>query len=215
MEGGGESQVSNHRGSGGTAVDGIQIQHNRRLLDFLQSVNLKYVKLGYHYLISNLLTLCLILVMIVILIEASQTNPDDIRQLWLHLKYNLVSVIICSTILVFRSIVYIMTHPRPVYLVDYSCYRAPDNLKAPYSQFIEHSRLIGDFDELFLEFQSKILECSGLGEETYVPDDMHYVPPRLSMAAARNEGPSRSCLGPWTLCLLILLSNPRILVFLL
>ncbi|KAK3009757.1 hypothetical protein RJ639_014275 [Escallonia herrerae] len=174
-------------GGGGGEGQTVRIKHTRILPDFLQSVNLKYVKLGYHYLISNLFTLCLVPLMIVILVEASQSNPDDMRQLWLHLKYNLVSVIICSAVLVFGSTVYIMTRPRPVYLVDYSCYRAPDHLKAPYSQFMEHSKLTGDFDESALEFQQKILERSGLGEETYVPEAMHYVPPRPSMAAAREE----------------------------
>ncbi|KAL6954227.1 Protein Nef [Sarracenia purpurea var. burkii] len=185
MDGSRDSQVN--AGRGGGASVGVPIHHARRLPDFLQSVNLKYVKLGYHYLISNLFTLCLIPVMAVILVEASQTNPEDIRQLWLHLQYNLVSVIICSTFLVFGSTVYIMTRPRSVYLVDYSCYRAPDHLKAPFHQFMEHSRLTGDFDETSLEFQRKILERSGLGEETYVPEAMHYIPPQPSMAAARDE----------------------------
>lgn len=166
---------------------GVQIHQSRRLPDFLQSVNLKYVKLGYHYLMTHLLTLCLIPLMAVVVIEASQLNPDDIHQLWLHLQYNLVSIIICSAILVFGSTVYIMTRPRSVYLVDYSCYRPPPNLQVKYQQFMDHSRLTGDFDESSLEFQLKILERSGLGEETYVPEAMHSIPPRPSMATAREE----------------------------
>ncbi|KAI5656064.1 hypothetical protein M9H77_24857 [Catharanthus roseus] len=187
--GGGDARVnttSPSTGVGGATV-GVQIHQSRRLPDFLQSVNLKYVKLGYHYLISHLLTLCLVPLMSVIFIEASQMNPDDIRQLWLHLKYNLVSVIICSAFLVFGSTVYIMTRPRPVYLVDYSCYRASDHLKAPYKRFMEHSRLTGHFDESSLEFQRKILERSGLGDDTYFPEAMHHLPPRPSMQAAREE----------------------------
>ncbi|XP_076937571.1 3-ketoacyl-CoA synthase 4 [Bidens hawaiensis] len=125
--------------------------------------------------------------MIIILIQASQTNPNDLRHLWAHLQYNLVSVIICSAVLVFGSTVYIMTRPKPVYLIDYACYRPPDHLKAPYERFMKHSRLTGDFDESALEFQRKILERSGLGEETYVPEAMHSIPPRPSMAAARVE----------------------------
>ncbi|XVF63847.1 hypothetical protein PTKIN_Ptkin09bG0119600 [Pterospermum kingtungense] len=166
---------------------GVQIQQSRRLPDFLQSVNLKYVKLGYYYLISNLLTLCFIPLIAVISVEVSQMNLDDLRHLWLHLQYNLVSIIICSAILVFGLTVYIMTRPRPVYLVDYSCYRPPEHLKAPYGRFMEHSRLTGDFDGSSLEFQRKILERSGLGEETYVPKAMHNIPPTPSMAAAREE----------------------------
>lgn len=52
---------------------------------------------------------------------------------------------------------------------------------------MDHSKLTGDFDDSSLEFQRKILERSGLGEETYVPEAMHYIPPRPSMAAAREE----------------------------
>ncbi|GFY95867.1 3-ketoacyl-CoA synthase 4 [Actinidia rufa] len=145
-------------GDGGDS--GVQIHHARRLPDFLQSVNLKY---------------------------ASQMNPNDIRLLWLHLKYNLVSIVILSAVLVFGSTVYLTTRPRSVYLVDYCCYRAPDKLKASFHQFMEHSRLSGVFDESSLEFQRKILERSGLGEETYAPEAMFFIPPRPSMAAARDE----------------------------
>lgn len=160
---------------------------SRRLPDFLQSVNLKYVKLGYHYLITHLLTLFLIPLMAIIVLEAARTNPDDLRQLWLHLQYNLVTFLVGSAFMVFGTTVYIMTRPRPIYLVDYACHRPPSSLKVRSSQFMDHSRLCGNFDESSLEFQRKILERSGLGEETYVPEAMHYLPPRPSMAAAREE----------------------------
>ncbi|CAA0843390.1 3-ketoacyl-CoA synthase 4 [Striga hermonthica] len=187
MDGGGGRPGGGAPQQTGAASVGVRIHSTRRLPDFLQSVNLKYVKLGYHYLISHLLTLCLVPLMAVVTIEAAQMNPDDVRLLWLHLQYNLVSVIIFSAFLVFGSTVYIMTRPRPVYLVDYSCYRPPEALKAPYERFMTHSRLTGDFDESSLEFQRKILERSGLGDETYVPEAMHFIPPRPSMRAAREE----------------------------
>ncbi|GAA0140668.1 hypothetical protein LIER_01974 [Lithospermum erythrorhizon] len=164
-----------------------QVHPSRRLPDFLLSVNLKYVKLGYHYLISNLFTLLLIPLMFIIIIEATQTNPNDIKQLWIHLQYNLVSIIIFSTVLVFGSTVYFMTRKRPVFLVDYSCYKAPDNLKVPFKTFVEHSRQMDGFLETSLEFQKKILERSGLGDDTYAPEAMHFIPPKPSMQAAREE----------------------------
>lgn len=80
-----------------------------------------------------------------------------------------------------------MTRPRSVYLVDYSCYRPPSHLQAKFHKFMEHSKLIGDFDDAALEFQRKILERSGLGEETYIPEALHRIPPRISMVAAREE----------------------------
>lgn len=185
--GGDEAQVKISAATSGGATVGVRIQQSRRLPDFLQSVNLKYVKLGYHYLISHLLTLCLVPLMSVILIQASQMNPDDVHQLWLHFQYNLVSVVICFALLVFGCTVYIMSRPRPVYLVDFSCYKPPDHLKAPSNEFTVHSRSTGYFDESSLEFQRKILDRSGLGNETYVPEAMLHIPPRISMEAAREE----------------------------
>ncbi|KAL0360672.1 UNVERIFIED_CONTAM: 3-ketoacyl-CoA synthase 4 [Sesamum radiatum] len=73
------------------------------------------------------------------------------------------------------------------------------NLKAPFDRFMEHSRLQGDFDESSLEFQRKILERSGLGDETYVPEAMHYIPPRPSMQAAREEA-EQVMFGHWIIC---------------
>ncbi|XP_050363040.1 3-ketoacyl-CoA synthase 4 isoform X2 [Argentina anserina] len=114
-------------------------------------------------------------------------EPDDIHQLWLQLQYNLVSVITISAVLVFGSTVYIMSRPRSVYLVDYSCYKPPEHLKVKNKKFMDHSRLIGAFTESSLEFQRKILERAGIGEETYFPEAMHSIPPRPTMAAAREE----------------------------
>ncbi|XP_072995499.1 3-ketoacyl-CoA synthase 4 [Typha latifolia] len=184
--GGGGDGSGGGGGGGGDRIRVRPVSPSRRLPDFLQSVNLKYVKLGYHHLITHLLTLTLIPLMAVILLEASRTDPDDIRQLWLHLQYNLVSVLVLSAFLVFGCTLYIMTRPRPVYLIDYSCYLPPPELQVKYRAFMDHSKLCG-FDESALEFQRKILERSGLGEETYVPEAMHALPPQPSMANARAE----------------------------
>ncbi|XP_020105549.1 3-ketoacyl-CoA synthase 4 [Ananas comosus] len=184
--GGGDRDGDGGGGGGGGQSARREMSASRRLPDFLQSVNLKYVKLGYHYLITHLLTLTLIPLMVVIVIEAGRTDPDELRQLWVHLQYNLVSVLALIALLVFGSTLYMMTRPRPVYLVDYACYVPPRELQAPYRAFMEHSALCG-FSDAALEFQGKILERSGLGEETYVPAAMHCVPPRPSMANARAE----------------------------
>lgn len=162
-------------------------ESKRILPDFQQSVKLKYVKLGYHYLMSHILTLCLLPLMSVILLEVSEMSAQDIQHLWAHLQYNLLSVISFSAILVFGSTLYIMTRPRSIYLVDYSCYRPPHHLRVRYQQFMDHSTLTGDFTPSSLDFQRKILQRSGLGEETYVPQAMHAIPPNPSMAAAREE----------------------------
>ncbi|XP_047329695.1 3-ketoacyl-CoA synthase 4-like [Impatiens glandulifera] len=160
---------------------------DRRMPDFHQTVNLKYVKLGYHYLITHLLTLCLIPLMAMIVIEASKMNPENIHHLWTHLEYNLVGIVSLSAILVFGSTAYMMTRRRPVYLVDYSCYKPPIHLQVSFDKFMDHTRRCGYFNESSIEFERKILERSGLGDETYFAEAMHYLPPRPTMAAAREE----------------------------
>nr|GMD00147.1 3-ketoacyl-CoA synthase 4-like [Ipomoea batatas]GME12278.1 3-ketoacyl-CoA synthase 4-like [Ipomoea batatas] len=171
----------------GDTIPVIQIRQPRRLPDFLLSVNLKYVKLGYHYLMTHLLTLCLVPLMAVTLVQAAQMDYQDLHNMYRNLLYNLVSIVVFSAILVFGFTLYIMTRPRSVFLVDYSCYRPPVELQVPYKKFMDHSRLTGDFDDSSLDFQRKILERSGLGEETYLPEAMHNVPPTINMASARAE----------------------------
>ncbi|DBA86074.1 TPA: Protein Nef [Trebouxia sp. C0004] len=43
------------------------------------------------------------------------------------------------------------------------------------------------FNEQSLQFQEKIMERSGLGDETYLPEAVQQIPPQISMAAARQE----------------------------
>ncbi|CAN7025447.1 unnamed protein product [Brassica oleracea var. botrytis] len=116
-------------------------------------------------LVKHLLKLCLVPLMAVVISEISRLTPDDFHQLWLHLQYNLVSFILLSASAVFGCTVFVMTRPRSVYLVDHSCYLPPESLRVPYKKFMDHSKLIKDFNESSLEFQRKILERSGLGED--------------------------------------------------
>ncbi|BBM97484.1 3-ketoacyl-CoA synthase [Marchantia polymorpha subsp. ruderalis] len=165
----------------------VQINSRRRLPDFLQSVNLKYVKLGYHYLITHLVILLFIPLLLAVTLEVGRMGPEEMWQLWVNLQFNLVSVLICSALLVFGVTVYVMSRPRPVYLVDYACHLPAENTRVKFSLFMDHSEKSGFFDERALEFQRKILERSGLGEETHLPVSLHRLPANANMAEARNE----------------------------
>ncbi|KAI4337353.1 hypothetical protein L6164_015781 [Bauhinia variegata] len=159
----------------------------RNLPDFKQSVKLKYVKLGYHYLITHGMFLFLSPLVVLIAAQLSTFSLQDLHELWDHLRYNLISVILCSTLLVFLSTLYFLTRPRPVYLVDFACYKPEDARKCRRQIFMDRSGLTGTFTVQSLEFQRKILEKSGLGEETYLPEAVLRVPPNPSMAEARKE----------------------------
>uniref|UniRef100_A0ACD6AP69 Uncharacterized protein n=2 Tax=Avena sativa TaxID=4498 RepID=A0ACD6AP69_AVESA len=63
-----------------------------------------------------------------------------------------------------------------VYLVDYSCFRTQPNCRVPLATFLEHSKLSSTFNNRSLGFMSRLLERSGLGEQTCLPPAQHYIP---------------------------------------
>ncbi|KAI0491820.1 hypothetical protein KFK09_026081 [Dendrobium nobile] len=160
---------------------------SRRLPDFKQSVKLKYVKLGYHYLITHGMYLFVTPLLFIIAAQVSTISPQDLYDIWDHLRFNFISVVLCSTLLVFLSTLYFLSRPSPVYLVNFACYKPEDDCHCPRQTFMDRSRLRGSFTEENLEFQRKILERSGLGESTYLPKAVTNVPPNPSMAEARKE----------------------------
>ncbi|GFS35347.1 3-ketoacyl-CoA synthase 11 [Actinidia rufa] len=160
---------------------------SRNLPDFKQSIKLKYVKLGYHYLITHGMYLFLTPLIVVVAAQLSTFSLQDLYVLWDHLRFNLVSVILSSTLLVFLSTLYFLTRPHPVYLVNFSCYKPEDARQCTRQIFMERSRSTGSFTEENLQFQQKILERSGLGETTYLPEAVLRVPPNPCMAEARKE----------------------------
>ncbi|CAK9185532.1 unnamed protein product [Ilex paraguariensis] len=113
-----------------------------KLPDYKTSVKLKYVKLGYHYLMTHG---------------------------------------------IFVSSIYFLTRPRPVYLVDFSCYKPDEARRCTMKTFMNQSQLTGAFTEENLAFQRKILERSGLGDHTYLPEAVLNMPPNPSMKEARKE----------------------------
>ncbi|MCO5596945.1 hypothetical protein L7F22_051016 [Adiantum nelumboides] len=74
-----------------------------------------------------------------------------------------------------------------IYLVDFVCFSPTSRYRCPFSTFLEHSLLMGFFNEKSLQFQQFILERSGLGETTSLPMGLSYLPPRWTMSCAREE----------------------------
>ncbi|KAL2346126.1 hypothetical protein Fmac_000126 [Flemingia macrophylla] len=130
---------------------------------------------------SHLWTLCMVPPMWAIIF---QIKGEDIKQVWAH---HLMALIVFSALTVLGSTLYIMTRPRSVYLLDFSCHCPPPRQKVPLQKFMNHSALTGNFLPSSLEFQRKILLSSGLGQETYFPDAIHAIPPNPSLSAARHE----------------------------
>ncbi|KAL9662045.1 hypothetical protein QQ045_026873 [Rhodiola kirilowii] len=152
------------------------------------SVKLKYVKLGYQYLVNHILTFVLVLIMIIIGVELLRLGPEGLINIWnSSLQFDTIHVLCTAFLAIFIATIYFMSKPRTIYLVDYACYKPPATCRVPFSSFRKHSRLIFTEDPKSVEFQMRILERSGLGEETCLPPAMHYIPPNTSMEAARAE----------------------------
>ncbi|KAF7050315.1 hypothetical protein CFC21_058702 [Triticum aestivum] len=73
------------------------------------------------------------------------------------------------------TVVYLMLRPRAVYLVDYAGFRTPHTCRIPFASFLEHAKLVPQLNERSIRFMTRLLERSGLGEETCLPPAHHYI----------------------------------------
>ncbi|CAL9164909.1 3-ketoacyl-CoA synthase 1-like [Musa acuminata AAA Group] len=156
----------------------IVIKIRRRLPDFLQSVKLKYVKLGLHY---AAVPTAYLLAPLILATVAATLRLD--RLLSLDPATGLASVAVLMVL--FGA--YYLRRPRPVYLVDFACYRPEDEHKISKEGFLEMTECTHIFTGESLAFQTNITMRSGLGDETYLPPGVQARPPRLCMAEARME----------------------------
>lgn len=109
----------------------FSVRVRRRLPDFVQSVNLKYVKLGYHYLINHGIYFATIPVLVLVFsAEVGSLSREQIwKTLWEEASYDLATVLTSLAVFVFTLSVYLLSKPRPIYLIDFACYKPPDDLK--------------------------------------------------------------------------------------
>jgi len=109
--------------------------------------------------------------------------PDQEREFWIAISG------FASGCLAFIFIVsiYFITRARPVYLVDFALFQPPDSLKVTTERYMKQIKRLSNFTEESLAFQERLLQRSGLGQETYFPPGILAEPPDLTMAQARNE----------------------------
>lgn len=148
------------------------------------SVKLKYVKLGYHYLISNFMYVSLI----PLILALAHLSVEDLSQLFHRLELGLVSgTLVCTSLTVCLATLYFSWRPRDVYLLDFACFKPEPSLMCTREVFMRQTKLSESFDDELLGFHRKIIERSGYGQRTYVPKAALEDPPTASMAKAREE----------------------------
>ncbi|KAG2610342.1 3-ketoacyl-CoA synthase 6-like [Panicum virgatum] len=101
-------------------------------------------------------------------------------------------VLLAACVPAAAAALYLLLRPRAVYLVDYACFRTRPNCRVPFATFLEHAKLVtfvegASIDERSVRFMTRLLERSGLGEETCLPPAHHYIPPYRNMEASRAE----------------------------
>lgn len=171
------------------------VKIRQRLPDFLQSVKLKYVRLGYGYSCnptSFLILLVILPLSLSLLFQLTGLELDRVYELltsrtaWF---YSLTAAprVACSSLLLFLFGLYWAKRSRPVYLVDFACYKPEDERKMSVDAFLKMTEDSGAFEEETLNFQKRISVRSGLGDETYLSRGITSKPPKLSMVEARAE----------------------------
>ncbi|KAK9056098.1 hypothetical protein SSX86_027186 [Deinandra increscens subsp. villosa] len=166
----------------------VVIKIRRKLPDFLQSVKLKYVKLGYGYSCNTATFLTLIILFPLFIATLVQLTGLRLQTFALiFTSFHTATGLTGALLLLFLSGVYYAKRPPPVYLVDFACYKPEEELKIANEAFTKMSEESGFFEPETLHFQKRIAGRSGVGDETYLPKGITARPPQLNMKEARSE----------------------------
>ncbi|OEL21810.1 3-ketoacyl-CoA synthase 6 [Dichanthelium oligosanthes] len=147
----------------------------------------KLLKTSYHLVVNNFLAIVAVAFATAVFRRGWPVSIDDLAG-WLHAQrpvHLLTAVILMAAVAKLRR----ARRPRDVYLVEYGCFRPKPCFRAPFATCREHVHLLPYLlvDKESLSFAIRLLERSGLGEETCVPHSYHYMPPDSSLQAAREE----------------------------
>ncbi|KAF2290056.1 hypothetical protein GH714_001655 [Hevea brasiliensis] len=161
----------------------FSVRVRRGLPDFLNTVNLKYVKLGYAYLLSHgMYFLTAPLVIFIFSIVLRELTLEDFCP-----KCDPMNAFFLCGMLGLILYIYLVSTPRSTYLVDFACFRPPNDLKISREEFIELARKSGNFDDAAIEFQQRALKNSGIGDESYIPRVVFQPGRRITLEDGREE----------------------------
>uniref|UniRef100_A0ACD5TQ80 Uncharacterized protein n=1 Tax=Avena sativa TaxID=4498 RepID=A0ACD5TQ80_AVESA len=95
---------------------------------------------------------------------------------------HLLLAILLGTATLYRAL-----RPRTVYLVDYVCFTPSPNSRYPKATLLEHAHLSPWLDDSSVRFIDRVLQRSGMSEETHVPPLFLNVEPSCRLYEARAE----------------------------
>ncbi|KAF8730429.1 hypothetical protein HU200_017007 [Digitaria exilis] len=149
-------------------------------------LHVRLLKALYGLVVNNLLAIVAVAFASSVLQRGWPISVDDLTA-WLQAQrrvHLLTAAILMLAVAKLRR----TRWPKDVYLVEYGCFRPKPCYRAPFATCREHAHLMPYLiDEESISFAIRLLERSGLGEETCVPEAYHYMPPDRSLAASREE----------------------------
>ncbi|CDY32443.1 BnaA09g51530D [Brassica napus] len=124
-----------------------------------------------------------------VLVQLTGLTFETFSELWYNHAVQLdgVTRLACLVSLCFVLIIYVTNRSKPVYLVDFSCYKPEDERKMSVDSFLKMTEQNGAFTDDTVQFQQRISNRAGLGDETYLPRGITSTPPKLNMSEARAE----------------------------
>ncbi|CAM0913956.1 unnamed protein product [Alopecurus aequalis] len=151
---------------------------------------MKRLKPAYQCVVNNFLLVLAVPVAVAGIVSAARVGPEELLAKLQALRR--VHVFLAAFLPAAAATLYLMMRPRAVYLVDYACFRTKPTHRVPFGTFLEHAKLVtfiegASIDERSVRFMTRLLERSGLGEETCLPPAHHCIPPFRNMEASRQE----------------------------
>ena len=151
--------------------------------DLAENLNFNYIKLGYSDLLSRASVFWLpmlaagALVFVIDQLYFWRTSDHMATIVWLLW-------LTCGLGTLF---IYYFRLSKQIYMLDLSCYKAPQEWRVSFDHFIEHAVISQKFTAKSVEFQKRILERAAVSEFVAVPLALHYLPPRLTHETSRQE----------------------------
>ncbi|KAG8072264.1 hypothetical protein GUJ93_ZPchr0006g45282 [Zizania palustris] len=149
------------------------------------SGQMKRLKPLYQLAVNNILAVVTVPLAVAVVMKVAEVGPEEVLARARSLQP--LHMFLAAFVPAAATAVYLMLRPRAVYMVDYACFRTSPNCRVPFATFLEHSRVWPGFDERSVRFMTRLLERSGLGEETCLPYAQHYIPPSRDLESSRAE----------------------------
>ncbi|KAK7364690.1 hypothetical protein VNO80_13431 [Phaseolus coccineus] len=97
------------------------------------------------------------------------------------------SIIVASCMAMAMLYHFLMNRPCKVYLVNFACFKPSVACLCSKETLLDRAKRVGFLSDENYKLVTKILDRSGLGPWTYVPEGLLAIPPKLTLDEARKE----------------------------